>query len=152
RDIDDWRRRMAGNAADLARAAARVRKRVWSPLEPHLKGARVVLVSPEGALCRLPFAALPGKAARSYLIEDVAVGVVPAPQLLPELLRKPGADKGPRPSLLVVGDVDFDRGRSSPASPGRWVQLPATRPEADSVKEAFVKRFGGTVTDLRGAE
>ena len=49
---------------------------VWEPLRPHLDGARTVLVAPDGALVRFPFAALPGSRPGSYLVEDLAIGYV----------------------------------------------------------------------------
>ena len=66
------------------------------PLEKHLAGAKIVLISPDGPLCQLPFAALPGKDPDKYLIEEIALAVVPVPQLLPELLgteRKSAANR-----------------------------------------------------------
>src|SRR5262249_40827104 len=47
-------------AADLARL-------VWQPLRKHLTGIDTVLIAPDGVLCGLPFAALPGKASGSFL-------------------------------------------------------------------------------------
>jgi CHAT domain-containing protein len=87
----------------------------------------VVLVSPDAALGRLPFAALPGKKPGSYLIEEVPIAVLPVPQFLPLLLRPvTGAN-----SLLAVGDVDFGEGT------GAWKKLPATGPEAKGVAARF---------------
>ena len=85
-----------------------LRKTIWEPLTPHLKGAKQVLIGPEGPLSRLPFAALPGSDPDKYLIEEIALAVVPVPRMLPELLapRPPRGDS--LPSLLAVGDVDFD--------------------------------------------
>jgi hypothetical protein len=66
--------------------ARELRRLLWEPLEPHLKGVRIVLLAPDGALNRLPFGALPGKDEKKYLLEEIGVAIVPAPQLLPELL------------------------------------------------------------------
>jgi hypothetical protein len=38
----------------------KLRKLVWEPLETSLADAETVLISPDGPLCRFPFAALPG--------------------------------------------------------------------------------------------
>src|SRR5262249_16480167 len=81
---------------------ARLKELLWSPLEKHLRGAKVVLVSPDEVLASVPFAALPGKKPNTYLIEDVALAVVPVPQLLPEMLRPVDKSKRLKPSLLVV--------------------------------------------------
>jgi len=132
---------------------------VWAPLARHLAGAKVVLVSPDGPLASVPFAALPGSKEGSYLIEDVAVALVPVPRLVPEML----GTKGPRlaPSLLALGDVDFDgKGEARPAGADdrsapragqrAWGRLSATRVEVNDVKDAFGRLFkGGVVADLR---
>jgi CHAT domain-containing protein len=127
---------------------------VWEPLLPHLKGAKLVLICPDGPLCRLPFAALRGTDPRKYLIEEVAVAVVPVPRVLPELLASPAAKPAaPGASLLAVGDVDFGAdpgagklpGEQFAASPTRaggplgWNPLPGTRKEVEAVKELFLR-------------
>jgi CHAT domain-containing protein/tetratricopeptide (TPR) repeat protein len=150
-----------------ARLAQEVRRLLWRPLEPHLRGARVVLVSPDGALASVPFAALPGGKKGSYLLEEVALAVVPVPQLLPELLSGGPRDRKGEPSLLVVGDVRYDGadGRAAGAEsrttqqtgPGRtlmrWAPLESTAAEVGAINNVFQRRFRkGTVTDLREDE
>src|SRR5262249_31866324 len=110
--VDRWRstlkRRQAVQGQDDP--AVELRRRVWQPLEAQLEGVRTVLVSPDGALSRLPLAARRGKETGTYLIEDLAVVVLPVPQLLPELLAPGDPARGReagRPTLLLVGDVDF---------------------------------------------
>jgi CHAT domain-containing protein len=140
-----------------------LRRQLWEPLLPHLRGVHTVLVSPDEGLGRLPFAALPGDKPGSYLIEEVALAVVPVPQVLPQLLveRPGGESKGA--SLLLVGDVDFDTklgpvaadgtGRSAPRGGLRaFARLPGTRQEVAAIKDTFQDRFDdGKVTDLRRA-
>jgi tetratricopeptide (TPR) repeat protein len=149
------------------RQGAEVKHLVWSPLEKHLAGATTVLISPDGPLAALPFSALPGKKAGTYLIEDVALAVVPVPQLLPEMLKPVDKTKRLKPSLLVVGNVDYARAKAAVAKADvedlrgaplgirrDWGGLPATFSEAAAVSKSFTKLFkkGGTVTDLDGAE
>src|SRR5262249_40944379 len=123
-------------------SGAELRRRVWQPLAKDLVGIKTVLVTPDGAVTRLPFAALPGSKPGTYLIEEQAVVVVPVPQLLPALLAPPDRTKekaGP-PALLVVGDVDYgaDPGaaakeagsraaRERAALLSKWPALPATK-------------------------
>ena len=120
------------------------------------------MISPDGPLARLPFAALPGKDPAKYLIEEVGLAVVPVPQLLPELLAAPkGKDR--ESSLLLVGDVDFDAeagktdgGRTAPGERGGtrkgWKRLEATRGEVATIRDSFEQRFAdGTAKVLRGA-
>src|SRR5262249_42027238 len=121
-------------------------------------------ISPDGALSSVPFAALPGAREGTYLIEDVALAVVPVPQLLPEMLRPVDRAKRLKPSLLVVGDVDYDRagaahadktgGRGAPRGVRRaWGKLPGTSAESASVSKSFSGLFeGGGVTRLSKAK
>jgi CHAT domain-containing protein len=112
--IGRWRDRYAGAAGGAAPGqadpAARLRRLLWEPLEKRLNGVRTLLVSPDGALAAFPLAALPGSRPGSYLIEDLAVAVVPVPQLVAAYARPAGTDgqETPSPSLLLVGDVDYD--------------------------------------------
>jgi CHAT domain-containing protein len=140
-----------------------LRRLVWQPLEKHLGEARTVLLSPDGALAQLPFAALPGSKKGSYLLEERALAVVPVPQMLPALLAPVVRESRLKPSLLVVGDLDFDRTEASAASADDrstprgslkgWKRLPGTQAEAAAVKDAFRWLFrGGRVTHLRESE
>jgi tetratricopeptide (TPR) repeat protein len=155
-----WRTSLVRGQSGQA-LGAKLKKLIWSPLEKHLEGARVVLISPDGVLASLPFAALPGKKANTYLIEDVAFTVVAVPQMLPEMLKPVDKAKRLKPSLLVVGDVDYDRAgaiaradradeRGAPLGVRRdWDRLPATFAEAAAVSKSFKGLFeGGTIADL----
>jgi CHAT domain-containing protein/Tfp pilus assembly protein PilF len=151
-----------------AEPAARVRELVWDKLQPHLNGAKTVLLSPDEATAQFPWPALPGKNPGSYLIEDVAIAVVPVPRLLPELLAtqatsvKPPATSdgvpsaGLAPSLLLVGDVNFDAdpgkspGAALAVSTARgartgplhhWPALPGTRSEMLAVADSFEQEY-----------
>src|SRR5207244_4513958 len=86
--IDPFRLRMKqkGGATAKGDPAAELRRLLWQPLEEHLQGTKTVLISPDGELARIPWAALPGAKPGSYLLEDYALALVPVPQLLPELL------------------------------------------------------------------
>ena len=106
--VEKWR---AGYSAE---EAAKLKQLVWKPLEPLLSDAKTVLISPDGALARFPFSALPGKKPNTYLIEELSIAVVPVPQMLPELLAKGRSPRADAPSLLAVGDVDFDAAPGQP--------------------------------------
>jgi tetratricopeptide (TPR) repeat protein len=74
-----WRK---GMASDGERdAARRLRLLAWAPVERHVKGAKHLLISPDGPLNAVPFAALPGARAGSYLIEEFLVTTLPSPGL-----------------------------------------------------------------------
>ena len=147
--VDRWRKDYA--VAD----AAELRRLIWQPLEERISGAKTVLVSPDGELDRFPLAALPGKKEGTYLIEDAAIGTVAIPRLLPELLASAPSVPASEPSLLTVGDVDFDFGLSSitlseqpaTAAPlnrgGTWhfAKLDGTRVEIAAIDNLFRQRF-----------
>ena len=110
--------------------AAELRKRLWEPLDKHLEGVKVVLISPDGPLNGLPWAALPGSNPGTFLVQEYAFAIVPVPQLLPELLRdQPRRDKEP-PSLFLAGGIDFGEGQArDPKVPaGKLPPVPFFRP------------------------
>jgi CHAT domain-containing protein len=142
-----------------------LRDRLWNPLATHLAGIETVLISPDGDLSRLPFAALPGTKDDKYLIEERSIAILPVPRFLPDLFDAT-AVPSMEPSLLVVGDVDYgaDPGGQHPIHGsdrtavrggvvGGWKPLPATRQESESIKDSFVKAFPkGKVERLQLAE
>ncbi len=140
RHIREWRAALS-KGRHSQRDSAVLRRMVWLPLERHLDGAGVVLLSPDGPLCRLPWAALPGGKADTFLIEEVSLGFVAVPRLLPGLLapHKPAG-----PSLLAVGGVDFGEGA------GAWPPLAGAAAEADLAVELFGKR--GKAVRLSGGK
>jgi CHAT domain-containing protein/tetratricopeptide (TPR) repeat protein len=166
-DVAAWRNSIDRRTQPCSGAddpAGRLRDSLWLPLREHIKGAKVVLLSPDGALSRLPFAALPGSSDDKYLLEeDVSLVVFPVPHLLPELAETPAHRE--KPSLLVVGDVNYDLSgvagtdedgdmRSRKGSPsGPWKELKATLPEMLTVRRSFQKRFGtARLTELSEGE
>ncbi len=139
-DIASWRG--AIEAGRDSPAAARLREALWSPLEKHLDGAKVVLISPDEALGRLPFAALPGREKGKFLLEEVPLAVLPVPRVLAQALAPA---KG-KPSLLTLGGVEYGDGR------GTWEALPGTGPEAAAVVARFRGQLKGEMSSLSGAE
>jgi len=118
-----------------------------------------------GPLNQLPFAALPGKKEGTYLLEEVALAIIPVPQMLPELLAKrdPARADTP-PSLLALGDVDFEANplaakeskteegwkRRRAGTPLNWKRLPGTLGEVLSIEDTFRKAVPkGKLTVLR---
>jgi CHAT domain-containing protein/tetratricopeptide (TPR) repeat protein len=93
---------------DSSEGAGRLlREALWHPLEESLAGVKTVIISPDGDLGRLPFAALPGNKPDSYMIEDLFIVLAPVPQLIPELLKRPtGAPL--KHQLMVMGGVNYD--------------------------------------------
>jgi CHAT domain-containing protein len=116
--IDAWRKDQ-GRSPAAQQAAHTLRSVLWAPLETHLAGVKTVLVCPDGDLGKFPWAALPGKEAGTYLLEeDRLLAVVPAAQAIPELL-----DDAPRRqverNLLVLGAVDYEHEGAPLAAPDK---------------------------------
>lgn len=150
-----------------------LRDKLWQPLVASLGDATVVLISPDRELNRLPFAAIPGNGPNKYLIDDLSLAIIPVPQLLPELLapRPKTETAAAPPTLLIVGDVDFNAqpkqasisgpplvaatggfNRRRDGATRKWERLPGSRDELLIISDSF--RTGvkdGKLTELRGA-
>ena len=153
--IDRWRASYGAGKAPPAGETdpgAELRKRLWEPLAAHLEGVKVVLVSPDGPLNGLPWAALPGSKEGTFLIHEYAFAVVPVPQLLPELLRGKPRLANQQPSLLLTGGIDFGR-KNTPdaeAPAGKLPPVPVygplrgTESEVNDLRTQFEDAFPGT--------
>ncbi|MBY0232727.1 MAG: CHAT domain-containing protein [Gemmataceae bacterium] len=147
--VREWRPLLQRGRPD-ARFGEALRKLVLDPLEKSLEGCKTLLVSPDGSLGTIPFAALPGKREGTRLIEERAVVMVPVPQLLPEALaaKKPGG----KASLLALGGLDFGEGKA-PRGGMEGGALPGTSEEAAAVRELFRESIeGGAASSLAKAE
>jgi CHAT domain-containing protein/tetratricopeptide (TPR) repeat protein len=148
RAVRGWRDAIEGDGTASERSgAAAVRQLVWDKVEPFLTGRHTVVVVPEGDLTRVPWAALPGKAADTFLVEERGVCTAVHGQHLYDLLTR---DPPGRDAFLVVGGVRYDarpRGlveaassRAPALSPGprqKWEFLPGTLLEAEAVAAAW---------------
>jgi CHAT domain-containing protein/Flp pilus assembly protein TadD len=145
--VDRWRDSSARlRPPDRAtEPGAELRKRLWEPLVERLVGAKVVLVSPDGAVNGLPWAALPGSKPGTFLVHDFVFAVVPVPALLPELLQSPPPQDKQPPSLLLAGGIDFGKpmsGDSTKLRPRRaFPPLPGTEAEVNDLRAQFEDTF-----------
>lgn len=115
------------------RHPAELRALIWQPLEDHLEECQTVIVSPDGDLHFLPWAALPGHRAGSFLIEDYALSMAPGAWTMAVLLNSPESVGG-RP--LIAGGVNYGIAAESAnvdAIRAVWQELPATAREAQSI-------------------
>ena len=165
--VVSWREHFArehhdpdGETQAVADPAGVLRRMVWERLVGTLGETKTVLISPDGVLSQLPWAALPGSKPDTYLLEEgFAFAIVPVPRLLPELLATHARpiDTAKNPALALVGDVDYGAaaGRLAPRSDdpaasrwrcGRprartasqpWPKLDATRMEILAVQDSF---------------
>jgi CHAT domain-containing protein len=132
-----------------------LRDKLWNPIAQKMDGKTLVLISPDRELCVLPFAALPSGDGKRFLLEDVSLAVISMPQLLPEMMAPRSKAVAGEPSLLALGDVDFDAapGRPSQARAKQdvvasirgltgghsWSHLPGTRDEVLAIESVFNK-------------
>lgn len=119
--IRTWRERIA-KEADTPADAAKVGALVWAPLAGTLP-ARItsVYLAPDGELARLPWAALPGKAKGSLLLEDLALAIVPHGEFLLDRLTVTPNELPDKETVVALGGVDY-----GPARTGGYLSLPGT--------------------------
>jgi CHAT domain-containing protein len=86
-----------------------VRELVWEKVRQELPGAvKTVYLSPDMALARMPWAALPGDNPGTILLEDYAIATIPHSPLLLDKLRPQAPSQNRRSNVLVVGGVKYD--------------------------------------------
>lgn len=165
--IERWRTSIREVSQQERELAAELKKMVWEPLAADLDGVTTVLVAPEGLTAMIPWVALPGREADSFLLEEYSIVNIPVPHLVPELLSGSLENPQEAPSMLLLGDVDYG------ASPGRrestvssrsatvassetgrnWLPLDDTRTEIVTIRDSFEQYFpAATVKVLRGGE
>src|SRR5262249_38682263 len=103
-----WRHAVT-SGQDPQTAGKKLRRLVWLPLEKYLGQAKTVLISPDGFLSALPFAALPGSKDKSYLLEEVTIGYVTSGRQLLELAAEQSRPEGK--GLLALGGLDYGERR-----------------------------------------
>lgn len=148
--VDAWLESLRShntNNATVDAQAAEVARSLWEPLKSAIGNKRMVLIAPDGPICFVPFAALPGKGPGTYLIEDFTIGYVPSVRQWLDLLDR--HDDARVDGMLAVGDVDYRHGsgqdnervilgmRSFNPADAKWKNLPATRAEAEQICELF---------------
>jgi CHAT domain-containing protein/tetratricopeptide (TPR) repeat protein len=131
--VEAWRRPMQTLSAVDEKAAGRLRSLLWDKLAPSLAGCDRVLISPDGVLCSLPWAALPGSKPGSFLIEEVAIAQITSAH---QLLRQP--DSAGSSGLLALGGLDYGKGAAEAKG---WIALPGTALEARTLVQQHQQRF-----------
>ncbi len=116
RAVQSWRQQLTGEATmrplgtdsdpTVAQPGPALRTLIWDKLEPELMGCRTVVLLPDGALHRLPWAALPGRNPEQFLIHDYALATASSGQQLFGLLSAPAIETQRR--LLVAGGIEYD--------------------------------------------
>ena len=137
--IDTWRSSLGASPLS-AEAGRALRRLVWEPLERQFNGKAKVLISPDGMIAKLPFAALPGKTENRYLIENYQIAILPVPRLLKKTIESRDRASESLPSLLAVGNVSYGESASYP-------MLPETEGEVERIAELFQQFTGAKKTN-----
>lgn len=161
--IKTWRSALqTGDDSALRQSNDNLWNAVLKPLAKELRGSGPLVVCPDGALNRLPLAALRPPGRDSYLIEFRAVAVVPSARQIVELLAP--AEPGESPTLVTVGGVAYpdsqekNAGANAPAAflaegLKNLKPLPGTTLEAEETASSYQHAFPqGTLVALTGTE
>jgi tetratricopeptide (TPR) repeat protein/CHAT domain-containing protein len=133
--VTAWRKSGLTSAAPDA-DARKLGELVWQPIRKHLGEVKTVYLSPDGALAKFPFAALPGSKPDSFLLEEMTFVHVTSGRHLLELADERHDPKSS--GLLAVGALDFGK---PAAGQNGWQPLPGAEAETRSIRDAFSKRF-----------
>src|SRR5262249_25138415 len=107
--IAAWRREIGRYQRDkggqIDGATGTLAKLGWFPIQTHLQDVDSLVISPDGPLCFVSFAALPGRAPGTYAIEDYAIHYTNSGRSLYRQLRRLEQPAGG--GLLVCGDIRY---------------------------------------------
>jgi CHAT domain-containing protein len=145
-ELDDLRRRavVAARQPDEPRLHAcldELRRRLIDPLQPHLDGARRLLIAPSADTLGVPFAALWDPTSRQYLVQAAEIEMYPS---LWAMGRR-AAPRAPAPTrVLFIGGAS-----------GNGPSLPDVAAERDGLQATYGDRLSGleraTKVDLAAA-
>jgi CHAT domain-containing protein len=102
----DLRDRLARRDLEFDATATRLYQALLAPARDELRGARHIVLVPDGALWEMPFQALRSGDGR-YLVEDVAISYAPSLTVLRDMRVHPRAPASPGRALLALGNPDL---------------------------------------------
>jgi CHAT domain-containing protein len=153
--VSAWREAITAGKDIPPELPAKVRELAWAKVRKELpEQVKVVYLCPDLALCRVPWAALPGDKPGTVLLEEYALATLPhAVFLLDKLWPQDAVPKRPT-EVLAVGGVAYDaavpapdkgavhRGGPllKPGQEGGWAALPAAAAEVQGVRGAARKK------------
>lgn len=128
-----WRREILNPASaqsdkSYRDAALELSRKIWDPVAPRLKGARLVFLVPDASLNLVSFATLARPGNRFLIEEEATLHYLSSER---DLLQQPRAPR-PGATALVLGGPDFD----SPASEDLAAAAAAPEPEFASNRSA----------------
>jgi len=160
-----WRESITDGKEILGSVPATVRQLVWDKVRRELPAnVKTVYISPDAALCRVPWGALSGDRPNTILLEDYAIAAIPHAAFLLDKLWPQEPLKNPPVGALIVGGVKYDAVQAATASttfashgnplvkPNEklgWSFLPGTAAEANGVVKAATSK-NLTATALSG--
>jgi CHAT domain-containing protein len=136
--INAWRAAITAGKDIDAELPGKVRALVWAKVRAELPAhIKQLYVCPDLALCRVPWAALPGDRPGTVLLEEYAIATIPhAPFLLDRLWPRDAPPKRPT-DVLTVGGVAYG---DVPGQQSGWPALPGAAAEAQGVRAAAGKK------------
>jgi CHAT domain-containing protein/tetratricopeptide (TPR) repeat protein len=133
--------RIRADSISTGRVLKELHARLWTPLEPLLGSSRHIILSPDGELHRVPFAALIDTDGR-FLIERFRFAYSGSGRdLALSPLRREGIATL---DLALLADADF-------GSPGPYAPLPATVVEAERIPRLVPRGKPHTILRARDA-
>jgi CHAT domain-containing protein/Tfp pilus assembly protein PilF len=143
----DLRDRLARRDLEFDAAAARLYQALIAPARDVLRGARHVVLVPDGALWELPFQALRPRGGR-YLVEDVAISYAPSLSVLRDMRgqRRPPAPAGH--DLLALGNPDLGAGARR-RTPSVLMSDLQPLPEAETQVRAIARLYDPRASAVR---
>jgi CHAT domain-containing protein len=131
----------------------RLAKLVWTPLQQHLQNVDSLVIAPDGPVCFVSFAALPGRRPGTYALEDYQITYANSGHWLHRQLQNQARPTGE--GLLLCGDIQYrpliarkvsrqpSDGPSADLLPDaeRIPNLPASKYEIEAVRTLFSARF-----------
>jgi CHAT domain-containing protein len=155
RAVSAWREAITGGQDVPPELPAKVRQLVWGKVRKELPGpVKRVYLCPDLALCRVPWAALPGDQPNTVLLEEYALATVPhAVFLLDRLWPQDATPKRPA-DVLAIGGVAYDAALPAPDTVAvnrrapllklgqqlGWAALPGAAAEVQGVRGAARKK------------
>jgi CHAT domain-containing protein len=153
--VTAWREAITAGQDIPPELPRKVRDLVWAKVRQELpEQVKVVYLCPDLALCRVPWAALPGDKPGTILLEEYAIATVPHAVFLLDKLWPQDATPKRQTDVLAVGGVAYDAALPAPdkvagnrgaplLKPGQplgWTALPGAAAEVRGVRGAARKK------------
>jgi len=147
----DLRDRLARRDLEFDATATRLYQALLAPARDELRGARHLVLVPDGALWEMPFQALRSRDGR-YLVEDVAISYAPSLSVLRDMRVHSRAPASPGRALLALGNPDLG-GAARRRTPSALMSDLQPLPEAETQVREIARLYDPQESAVRvGAE